>query len=216
MNLTRRALMATVPTLGLAGSAQGQVGLFTLMPGIETRPQESTPTHPGGSVPPSELRTIDKAARPTQTGLPDTRGLWLVNPQTREEIATVFYVSGQDHNRGYTLACRMLRDWRRDRTVPLDPKLLHMLWSVQRQTEFREPIVLRFAYTTDPADPDLAGEDPEAILNHRAASACDFTCGSLDPNEVERSAHIFGMGGVGRYDGYMHIDTGRYRKWRGG
>jgi uncharacterized protein YcbK (DUF882 family) len=215
MNLERRNVIRALALAPFTTSANAQVGLFTLMPGLERTPTREGPSPLGGAVDARELARLDRTARPTQAGLPDTRGVWLINPQTREEIATVFFAGGTDQNNGYTLACRMLRDWRTAETVPVDPILLHMLWHVQRRTGFSEPLLIRTGYCGGAGSPEILNEDATSQKHHRSATACDFTIAGLSAEDIERSAHVFGTGGVGRYAGYTHIDTGPLRSWIG-
>lgn len=164
----------------------------------------------------SDLSKIDQRARPTTAGLPDTRGLWLQNPHTNEEITVLFWVSGQYDNHSYTQICRLMRDWRQNAVAHMDPKLLHLLWAIQRGSGFTRPLIINSAYRTLATNRLLAAEGAAINSLHLHRQAADLKLDGIRPSKVAEYVHSMTIGGVGFYPTFTHVDTGKIRTWRRG
>lgn len=160
-----------------------------------------------------DLVQIDQKARPTTAGLPDTRGIWLQNPNTGEEVTVLFWVSGLYDNRGYTQICRIMRDWRENAVAYMDPKLLHLLWAIQRGSGFTRPLVINSAYRTQKTNLLLRAEGAAINSLHIRRQACDLKLDGIAPGKVAEYVHSMAIGGVGYYPTFTHVDTGNIRTW---
>lgn len=163
-----------------------------------------------------DLYQIDQKAKPTTAGLPDTRGLWLQNPHTGEDITVVFWVSGLYDNHAYTEACRLMRDWRENAIAHMDPKLLHLLWAIQRGSGFTRPLVINSAFRTRKTNNLLAAEGSAINSLHLHRQAADLRLDGIRPSKVAEYVHSMKIGGVGYYPTFTHLDTGPIRSWRRG
>lgn len=220
---TRRAVLALAAGACLR-PAQAQVGIFTLATPVAeppTRPSEPdrpapAPADTGARLDlrPRDLQEIDRTARLTELGLPATRGLWLRNPHTDEEVLTLFYDRQQVLNPGYTLICKILRDWRENQVMAMDPMLLQLLWVVQRGARFERPLIINSGFRTLRTNRSLASEGAAPDSYHLRSSACDVVLDGIPPAKVAEYVHGMRRGGVGFYDRFTHIDTGPVRTWR--
>lgn len=167
-----------------------------------------------GGLTTKDLVQIDRGARATTAGLPDTRGLWLENPHTGETATVLFWVSGLYDNHGYTQVCRIMRDWRDNSVAYMDPKLLHLLWAIQRGSGFTRPLVINSAYRTQRTNRLLRAEGAAINSLHLERKACDLKLDGISPGKVAEYVHSMEIGGVGYYPTFTHVDTGRIRSWR--
>lgn len=213
MATTRRSILAS-GLAALAGPASAQVGIMTfdpkIVPGPARAPEAGSYEQPGR---PTDLVGIDRQAGKTQAGLPDSRGLWMINPEIGEEVLILFYAKGHSVNAGYTLACRLLRDQRAEKIAPIDPLLLHMLWHVQRQTGFTRPVLIHSGYQTAATAQRYNAEASDIASYHTASRACDFSLDGISQDRIVVAAQVFGQGGLGFYSDHIHLDTGPVRQW---
>ena len=137
-----------------------------------------------GGLTTKDLVQIDRGARATTAGLPDTRGLWLENPHTGETATVLFWVSGLYDNHGYTQVCRIMRDWRDNSVAYMDPKLLHLLWAIQRGSGFTRPLVINSAYRTQRTNRLLraegAAQEAKGKTQKAVGKAKDAVKGAVD------------------------------------
>jgi uncharacterized protein YcbK (DUF882 family) len=189
--------------------------------GAPTPPQKAAAATPRlfalgqGRYTPSDLAYIDREAPKTDRGFAAVRGLWLVNPHTKEELVTLFWSVGEYDNVAYSACCELMRDWRERQTVAMDPKLMHLLWAIQRTTRFSEPLIITSGFRTDRTNTMLRAEGAAVNSQHLHSRAADVILGSTPPGETARVAQAFGLGGLGLYKKFSHIDTGPRRVWHG-
>jgi uncharacterized protein YcbK (DUF882 family) len=50
---------------------------------------------------------------------------------------------------------------------------------------------------------------------HRLGMACDLHVEGLTVDEMVKAAERAGFGGIGRYNGWIHVDTGPWGRWNG-
>jgi uncharacterized protein YcbK (DUF882 family) len=220
--LTRRTAVAAI--LGAAATpAQAQIALLTMGSGIATpsppkmaepTPQQAIAT-PLVRLSPADLMAFDAGAARTDLGLPDTRGLWLQNPNTHEEVSVLFFERGKILNTGYTQICKIMRDWREDQVMAMSPLLIHLLWQVQRGVRYSRPLIITSGFRTMRTNQSLASEGAAPDSYHMRSSACDVILDGVEPAKIATYVHAMQRGGVGFYSRFTHIDTGPVRTWRG-
>jgi len=184
----------------------------------EKGPEPSSPTPfvlGKGRYTPADLAYIDREAPKTDRGLAAVRGLWLINPHTKEEVVTLFWSVGAYDNTAYSACCELMRDWRERQTVAMDPRLFHLLWAIQRNVQFTEPLIITSGFRTVKTNKMLQAEGAAVNSQHLHSRASDIVLGSKPPGETARVAQQFGVGGLGYYKRFTHIDTGPKRSWIG-
>ena len=190
--LTRRRLLRTTAGL-LAGAA---------LPFWSGRAGAATDADPPG--PPSPSATFPE------------RTLWLHRVQTKEEGRTLYFRDNALVPDGYSLLCYLLRDVRADRVIPIDVKLIHLLFGMQawmRAVGIRQPLRVSSGYRTP--ETNAATEGAAVHSMHLAGRAADFTVEGVPSAVLVKLAARFTAGGVGVYPAFVHVDTGPVRTWAG-
>lgn len=129
-------------------------------------------------------------------------------PTIKDKISPHFYMN--------EVACRD-----RNRTLPTGAALA----SAERVAELMErirqffgnlPITVNSWYRTPEYNKQVGGAKNS---QHVLGRAVDFTVQGIKPAEVQkRLAAVvkeLGIGGLGRYDSFTHVDIGKRRTWKG-
>lgn len=119
---------------------------------------------------------------------------------------------------GYRHACWALRDAKDGNAVTqMDIQLFNLMFAIQewaRMAGKPDPLItVNSGYRTRRRNSRIEG----AALNsqHIYGRAADIVIRGIEPWQVAEMAKHFNGGGVGMYDSFTHIDTGRLREWRG-
>lgn len=146
------------------------------------------------------------------------RSLWLKRPATGEEARVVYWANGNYQVDGYRNVCHLLRDVRANQTVAMDPVLLDILRGIQGWFEMagiQRPIVLNSGYRSPTTNNAIEGASRSS--QHLSGKAADIWIPDVPSDYLAKlAAHLRG-GGVGIYPskGFIHVDSGRLRSWRG-
>ncbi len=113
-----------------------------------------------------------------------------------------------------------LRDWRQDRVKPIDPDIasgLATLVAEAARQGWRGEVQIASGYRTRKTNDLLRREGAGAANNsfHIKAMAIDFALPGIAPADLGQMARAALPGGVGVYPGFVHIDSGPPRSWRG-
>lgn len=149
------------------------------------------------------------------------RYLNLARPQANEKATFCYYRKGQGWDqRGYSIACTLLRDVESKRTVQMDPKLVDLLYLIQaylRQNNLPYAMQINSGYRTAAFNASLEGAAKNSM--HIQAKAADIRIPGLATEQIATLAKAIGVGGVGIYPnkgkGFIHVDIGIIRTWRG-
>lgn len=212
LGLARRRLLAGSAAAGLvlaAGPARAQPAL---RPEGGLRPEPSFPLTPRTLQPPMSLE--DQLRR----GNAATQFLVMRNPNTGETIDVTFQDARGFLGEALSALDRFCRDWRAEAVVAMDRALFSLLAAVQRRAEFRE-IEMLSAYRTPATNAWLATLDYDVARNslHMQGRAIDFRIPGVALADLADWATEEGAGGLGIYpaSGFVHVDTGPRRRWRG-
>jgi uncharacterized protein YcbK (DUF882 family) len=119
----------------------------------------------------------------------------------------------------------MMRDWRENQVVHCDRKLYAALYVLQRYFKPRDPLQINSGFRSIKTNSMLrsrslgesggkAGWMTPAINSmHTKARAVDFVIPGQDLNFVEKAVWEMGIGGLGKYPSFVHMDTGTRRTW---
>lgn len=148
------------------------------------------------------------------------RKLSLYRPRTGERITNVVYWSnGQVNVPGYAQVCRLMRDVKANQTVQISPRLLDLLCAIQSwvaQYGYGKHLQINSGYRNPRTNAGTEGAARNSM--HMYACAADIVMPGLPTAYVGKLAQRYAAGGVGFYpsSGFIHVDTGRVRTWRGG
>ena len=74
-----------------------------------------------------------------------------------------------------------------------------------------KPMTVNSGYRSPAYNKEIGGAEHS---QHKLYKAADIHIDSQEEgDEIERLAKVFGIGGVGRYNTFIHLDTGRERYW---
>lgn len=146
------------------------------------------------------------------------RTLWMRRPASGEECRAMYWANGQYHTDGFRQACYLLRDVKANATVSMDPVLLDILRGIQGWFEAAgiiTPIIINSGYRT--AKTNSGTEGAARNSKHMQGRAADIWIANVPSDYLAKLALYLQGGGVGIYasKGFIHVDTGTLRVWRG-
>ena len=155
------------------------------------------------------------------------RILTLYRPVSGEKTNLLYWKDGDIIDSAYQELCHMLRDVNGGNvTVPMDPKLLELLWATQAfvaRYGMSAPLEILSGYRTPESNKHLIETGVPAARKslHMEGKAADIRIANLDPEVLGNLIKSFRQGGVGFYyrpakqGGWIHADTGLQRTWKG-
>lgn len=115
-------------------------------------------------------------------------------------------------------ANQFMRDWRRNEIKPVDQTLILGLLELQqraRRNGFRQEIRFLSGYRS-PQTNEMLRRTTRGVAKysmHLEARAIDFSLPGVSIRDTITLAKDLGLGGVGGYPTFVHIDSGRRRFW---
>lgn len=138
----------------------------------------------------------------------------LRNSNTGEVISGRYYSpSGYDVEMVQRLNWFM-RDWRERQAVWMDVRLFWGLSAISEAAikDGHDGIIqYNSGYRTEKTNSKLEGAARNSM--HLRGQASDFYLLNIPPGTIYRYARWLGIGGVGNYSSFTHIDTGADRHW---
>ena len=150
-------------------------------------------------------------------GADTMRRLTLVRPATGEIAQDVpFWWAGAVHEEGLAELDRLMRDVEADEVQPIDLRVYYLLAMVQAEFDGR-PILVTSGYRTQATNERLRRRGIDAARNsfHLRGRAVDIQLRGVEPRSMARLGLLLGLGGVGVYPTFVHLDIGPRRTWRG-
>lgn len=144
-------------------------------------------------------------------------------PQMKRDIFQGYYLDkGVLVPEAYSQICYAFRDWRlgeHDGVVQIDINLLNLMAAIQihldrvtgRQTEY----LLTSGYRSPRTNAGIEGAAKNSL--HMRGMAGDVVVPGVPIEYLNRLALYFQTGGVGLYSRsqFVHMDSGRFRSWKG-
>jgi uncharacterized protein YcbK (DUF882 family) len=151
---------------------------------------------------------------------PAVRELALFHRHTGESWRAVYFADGRYRRGAVQEASRILRDWRTGQAVPIDPRLLDILYVLQHRLGGRGPVEVLCGYRSPQTNAMLRRQSRGVARNslHMRGMAVDLHFPAERLPAAHRLACTLGAGGVGYYpgSGFIHVDTGPVRHWQQG
>lgn len=145
------------------------------------------------------------------------RTLAFYNLHTGEQLKTTYWMGGRYLPAEMDDISRILRDFRTGEVMPIDPRLVDLLFALQNQFGVRAPFNVISGYRS-PATNERLRESNGGVAKrslHMDGRAIDIRIPGRDLSQVHRVALNLRAGGVGFYpqSDFVHLDTGRVRAW---
>jgi uncharacterized protein YcbK (DUF882 family) len=163
----------------------------------------------------------------TSTFWDEPRRLWLkreVRPGVWEEVNEIYHQNDRLQWSGYERVCRILRDVHTGTAVQMSHTLLDIMRGIQGWFEmsgYHLPIIVTSGYRSEKTNEDAGGVRDSA---HLRGGACDLYVEGVPVEYLKDLALYLQGGGVGVYPasgpagkpgGFIHVDDGNLRSWRG-
>ncbi|WP_432263204.1 YcbK family protein [Cupriavidus sp. TMH.W2] len=148
------------------------------------------------------------------------RRLWLTREVRKgvwEEVNEVYFFQGKLHWSGYKAICRLMRDVQANKDELMSPVLFDILRGMQGWYEIngqQRVIVVNSGYRTRRTNEAVGGVGDS---RHMRGGAGDIYFPNVPVSDMGRIAQRLQGGGVGFYpaSGFVHVDDGDLRTWRG-
>jgi len=149
----------------------------------------------------------------------DTRTITMHHIHTDEDITITFKRDGRYDDAALEKLNWFLRDWRRGEKTSMDPRLIDLVWEVQREVGIKEHVQVVCGYRSPQTN---------AMLRHRSAGvarfsqhmlgrAMDFYIPGVPLEQLREIGLRLQRGGVGFYpesgSPFVHMDIAGIRMW---
>jgi uncharacterized protein YcbK (DUF882 family) len=149
--------------------------------------------------------------------LSNTRKLQIYNLHTKEYFDSPYWMNGGYMPEAVKSLEHMFRDHYNGRERRIDPKLLDLLYSIQKKTGINEPFHLISGYRSPDTNARLRSNNRGVAKKslHMYGKAADIRLPGLSLKKLRRAAYELKAGGVGYYprSNFVHVDVGRVRYW---
>lgn len=165
--------------------------------------------HPG-----RPMKNAQAAAQPLSA---DRRALAFVHLHTGEKLNVTYWSGGRYLPTALQDVNEILRDWRTDERVAMDPKLLDLLFQLKHRLRTEDAYQVICGYRCARTNAMLAAHSDGVAARslHMEGKAIDIDVSSRPLNRIRQAAVELQAGGVGYYprSNFVHVDTGRVRQW---
>jgi len=148
---------------------------------------------------------------------PEHRALNIRNLHTGEKVNVTYFEHGDYLIEGLAEIYLLMRDHRENLIAPIDIRLLDQLHSIQQKLETQREILLVSAFRSPETNQKLREQGAGVAKRsfHMTGQALDFRIPGLNLRHVHKATLASTFGGVGYYSraGFVHMDTGRKRRW---
>ncbi len=150
-------------------------------------------------------------------GAGDIRQIALYSGRTGESINTVYWVEGEYIPEALAEIRNFMRDWRNDKQIQIDTRLID-IWAASRTLlETNEPYMLLSGYRSPETNAMLRSRSRSVARNslHMKGQASDLRLQGRSVRQMAGAAAACRAGGVGKYSGsnFVHMDCGPIRIW---
>ncbi len=149
----------------------------------------------------------------------DTRALNMYHNHTGERISITYKVDGRYDADALEKLNWFLRDWRKNKSIPMDPELLDLVWEVYRDLGASAPIHIICGYRDEITNEMLRGRSIMSGVaehsQHTHGRAMDISIPGISTERLREMGFLKQRGGVGYYraSNFVHLDVANVRAW---
>ncbi|WP_348645200.1 DUF882 domain-containing protein [Methylobacterium sp. BTF04] len=149
----------------------------------------------------------------------DTRTLSIYHSHTKESLTVTFKRDGRYDRAALEQLNWLLRDWRVDEPIKMDPRLFDTVWEAYRSVGSSEPITVVSAYRSPGTNAMLRRRSKMVAeySQHMLGKAMDFYLPDVSIDQIRAVGMQMQRGGVGWYpragSPFVHLDVGSVRSW---
>jgi uncharacterized protein YcbK (DUF882 family) len=154
---------------------------------------------------------------PTRSYTGETRSVAMFNTHTGESLNLVYCENGHYVREAFSEINFFFRDFRANLVKQIDPRLIDLLHTIHQSSDTSKPFNLVSGYRSPQTNAMLAAQN-EGVARHSMhieGKAADINLPGRQLSLLQRVALALRFGGVGYYpqSGFVHVDTGRIRRW---
>jgi uncharacterized protein YcbK (DUF882 family) len=149
----------------------------------------------------------------------EERTIAFYNIHTKDNISIVYKRDGKYVPDAMKKLNTFMRDWRRNVTIEMDPKLIDLIWEIHEELGSKKPVHLICGHRSEKTNSALRrtrGGQAKGS-KHITGQAADIQFPDVPAKQLRNSALIRERGGVGYYPTsaipFVHVDTGNVRAW---
>lgn len=161
--------------------------------------------------------TLASLASPVLAELTESRSLSFLHTHTGESLKVEYFRGGAYDAAALAQVAQTLRDFRTGEVHEIDPALLDALFELQVRTGHDQPWQVISAYRSPATNAMLAARSDGVSSHslHTLGKAIDVRVASVPTETLRDAAIAMQGGGVGYYrdSDFVHLDTGRVRRW---
>jgi uncharacterized protein YcbK (DUF882 family) len=149
----------------------------------------------------------------------DTRTLSFHHVHTGEDLTITYKRNGRYDDDALKKLDWFMRDWRKEKSVRMDPHLFDLLWEAYREVGATQPIDVICGYRSAETNSMLRRRSSGVAQNsnHVSGLAMDFFIPGVPLEKIRAVGLRLQRGGVGFYptsgSPFVHLDTGTVRHW---
>ena len=147
----------------------------------------------------------------------ETRTISFHHIHTKEDLTVTYKRKGRYDENALQQINQLMRDWRDDDSVKMDPHVIDLLWEVHREVGAKEPIWVVGGYRSPSTNDKLRRRSSGVakFSQHMNGKAVDFHIPGVSLEQIREAGLRAQRGGVGIYpsSGFVHMDTGSVRHW---
>ena len=152
-------------------------------------------------------------------GAGDIRSLNMISRRTGERFRGVYCIDNEYIPEVLEEINFVMRDWRRNEIKTIDKRTIDIIAASHNLLNTDEPYTLLSGYRSAKTNAMLRRRSRSVARHslHMTGQAADVRLSSRSVKQVYKAAAKCSGGGVGRYyrSGFVHIDCGPLRTWRG-
>jgi len=147
----------------------------------------------------------------------DEKQLSLFHTHTGKKLDVTFERGGEFVASALSEVNEFLSDFRTGDTIEIDPELLSLIYDIRESLGSKGRFEVISAYRSPKTNDMLRGRSSGVAKNsqHLLGKAIDVRLADVELPELRDAALAQKRGGVGYYakSNFVHIDTGRVRRW---
>lgn len=149
---------------------------------------------------------------------PAARRLRFYNTHTSETLDVTYFEQGVYHDDALTEIDFILRDFRANEAAPMSRGVIDLVHDLTRSLDSDKPVHIISGFRSAKTNALLRKTGGGGVAKrslHMDAMAIDLRIPGRDLSTVRDAALALQRGGVGFYarDNFVHVDTGRVRRW---
>jgi uncharacterized protein YcbK (DUF882 family) len=158
---------------------------------------------------------------PASMATGESRTIAFYHVHTKENITVTYMKDGRYIPSAMKKINYLMRDWRRDSVVNIDPKTVDLIWELHEDLGSQRPVHIVCGFRSPKTNSFLKriGRNVARHSQHMNGKAIDFYFPDVPTQKIRNSALVRKVGGVGYYrssggpTGFLHVDTGKVRHW---